>query len=231
MIPKRIHYCWFGGNQLPPKSQKCIESWRKFCPSFEIIEWNESNFDVRQNIYTAEMYQQKKYAFLSDYARLQIIYEQGGIYMDTDVELVRPLNELLREKAYFGYETMEYINTGLGFGAEPRSPVVKAMLEEYNYYSSGVEAIICTKLNTQALQKMGLTPNGRRTNIGEAAIYPIEYFNPYDDPTGRLNITKNTYSIHWYAKSWMSRKKVFRSILTKPLHRILGTDFFRKFKG
>lgn len=231
MIPKKIHYCWFGGNPLPPKSEKCIKSWRKFCPGFEIIEWNESNFDVMQNAYTAEMYRQKKYAFLSDYARLQIIYEQGGIYMDTDVELVRALDGLLEEKAYFGYETLEYVNTGLGFGAEARSPAVKAMLEEYGYFTPGAQEVICPKLNTQALRRMGLTPDGSKASVGEATIYPIEYFNPYDDPTGRLNITPNTYSIHWYAKSWMSRGKVLRSILTKPVHRLFGTDFFRKHKG
>ena len=229
MIPKKIHYCWFGGNELPQKAKKCIESWKRNCTDFEIIEWNEDNFDVYQNPYTTYTYENKKYAFLSDYARLLIIYREGGFYFDVDVEIVRPIYELVNHVAFFGFETPEYINTGVGFGAEAEDPIIKSMLDEYEPLLEGTNEVLgCPILNTRALLKKGLIGNGKRQVIDGAVIYPVEYFNPYDDPTGRLRKTKNTYSIHWFAKSWLSKREILRSNLTKPLHRIFGSDFFRK---
>ena len=229
MIPKTIHYCWFGGGELSTKAKKCIQSWKKYCPDYEIIEWNEDNFDVHQNEYTKKVYAEKKYAFLSDYARLKIVYEQGGIYLDVDVELVKSLDDLLENDAYFGFETKEFINTGVGFGAKKGSIAVKTLLEEYNQLLDGTKDVIgCPKLNTEGVIKLGLERNGQLQKLADCTVYPADYFNPYDDPTGRLNKTKNTYSIHWYAKSWLDKKTIIRSKLTQPLHRIFGTDFFRK---
>lgn len=221
MIPKVIHYCWFGEKEKPKLAKKCITSWRKYCPDYEIIEWNESNFDVHQNAYTAYLYDNQKYAFLSDYARLKIIYENGGIYFDTDVEVIRSFDDLIANDAFFGFETEEYVNTGLGFGAYMGSTVIKSMLEEYDVFLDGKHGYKgCPVLNTEALAKLGLTKNGCLQNHGNYVVYPIDWFNPYDDPTGKLNITKNTHSIHWYAKSWMTKSKKLRSLLTKPYHRI-----------
>lgn len=229
MIPKTIHYCWFGRGELSAKAKKCIQSWKKYCPDYEIIEWNEDNFDVHQNEYTKKVYAEKKYAFLSDYARLKIVYEQGGIYLDVDVELVKSLDDLLENDAYFGFETKEFINTGVGFGAKKGSIAVKTLLEEYNQLLDGTKNVIgCPKLNTEGVIKLGLERNGQLQKLADCTVYPSDYFNPYDDPTGRLNKTKNTYSIHWYAKSWLDKKSIIRSKLTQPLHRIFGTDFFRK---
>lgn len=229
MIPKKIHYCWFGRNELSKKAKKCIESWKKYCPDFEIIEWNEDNFDVFQNPYTQYTYENKKYAFLSDYVRLLTVYREGGFYFDVDVEIIRPIEELVKHTAFFGFETLEYINTGVGFGAEAGNELVKSMIEEYKPLLDGVSGTIgCPLLNTDALVKKGLVRNGKKQEISGAVIYPVEYFNPYDDPTGRLRRTKNTYSIHWFAKSWLSKREVLRSNLSKPFHRIFGTDFFRK---
>lgn len=229
MIPKKIHYCWFGRGELNKKAKKCIHSWEKYCPDYEIIEWNEDNYDINQNPYTKYTYYNKKFAFLSDYARLQIIEKEGGIYFDVDVEVVRSMDDLLTEHAFFGFETEEYINTGIGFGAEKNSELVRAMIKEYDVVLDGKHDVIgCPKLNTAALLKKGLKQNGQIQSVNGATIYPIEYFNPYDDPTGRLNKTKNTYSIHWYAKSWMKKSTQIRSTLTKPMHRILGRDFFNK---
>lgn len=229
MIPKKIHYCWFGRGELTVKAKKCIQSWKKYCPDYEIIEWNEDNFDVHQNEYTKKVYTEKKYAFLSDYARLKVVYEHGGVYLDVDVELVKSLDELLENDAFFGFETKEFINTGVGFGAKQGSTAVKTLLEEYNQLLDGTKDVIgCPKLNTEGLIKLGLERNGQLQKLDECTVYPAEYFNPYDDPTGRLNKTKNTHSIHWYAKSWMDKKSIIRSKLTQPLHRIFGTDFFRK---
>lgn len=134
-IPKKIHYCWFGRNPLPESAKKCIESWKKYCPAYEIIEWNEDNFDLTENRYAREAYEQKKWAFVSDYARLKIVYEQGGIYMDVDVELIKPLDELTELDGYMGFEKeidgQMWIATGLGFGARAGHPIVGALLKDY----------------------------------------------------------------------------------------------------
>ena len=229
MIPKKIHYCWFGRNPKPKLAEKCITSWKKYCPDYEIIEWNEDNFDIAMNSYTRSAYEQKKYAFLTDYARLIIVYDQGGIYFDTDVELIRPIDDLLINQAYFGFEDNDHVNTGLGFGAEKGNIIVKLMQEEYRELLDRENSFVgCPVLNTQALLKAGMVLNGKEQDLGDGRVYPIEYFNPYDDPTGRLNMTENTYSIHWYAKSWMSKSTILRSRLTKPLHRLFGKDAFRK---
>ena len=118
MIPKKIHYCWFGGNPLPELAIKCLESWKKYCPDYEIIEWNETNFNLDSCEYVREAYQAKKWAFVSDYARLKVVYDNGGIYLDTDVELIKSLDRLLKNKSFFGTETTGVVATGLGFGAE-----------------------------------------------------------------------------------------------------------------
>ncbi len=231
MIPKKIHYCWFGKNELPAKAVRCINSWKKYCPDYEIIEWNEDNYDVYQNPYTAYAYDNKKFAFLSDYARLQIILREGGLYFDVDVEIVRPLDELLDHKAFFGFETEEYVNTGLGFGAEANNTIVACMLREYDQLLDGTHGTIgCPILNTTALLKYGLNLNGKKQTIDGAVVYPIQYFNPYDDSTGVLNKTSETFSIHWYAKSWMDKKTILRSKLTKPIHRLFGTGYFKRRK-
>ena len=221
MIPKKIHYCWFGRGPKPKLAKKCIASWKKYCPDYEIIEWNEDNFDVYQNAYTTYLYNNKKYAFLSDYARLVILYREGGIYFDTDVEVIRSFDSLLEEQAYFGFETDEYINTGLGFGVVPEHQIVQELLKEYDPYLDGKNGYKgCPILNTEALSKNGLIKNGKTQKHETFTVYSPEYFNPYDDPTGRLIKTINTYSIHWYAKSWMTRRKRIRTILTKPYHRL-----------
>ena len=120
MIPKKIHYCWIGGNPLPELAIKCIESWKKYCPDYEIIEWNEKNYDFRKNQFMREAYDEKKWGFVPDYARLDIIYEHGGIYLDTDVEIIKPLDSLLKEQGFAGMEQPGIVALGLGFGAEPK---------------------------------------------------------------------------------------------------------------
>lgn len=221
MIPKKIHYCWFGRGEKTKLAQKCIASWKKYIPDYEIIEWNEDNFDVNTNAYTKMCYEQKKYAFLTDYLRLAIIEEQGGLYFDTDVEAVKSFDDLLEYGAFFGFETEKYVNTGEGFGAEPHHPIVQQMLKEYKPFLDGHHGTKgCPLLNTDALLKFGLQQNGQMQHLANAVILPSDYLNPYDDPTGILTRTENTYSIHWYGKSWMSKGTVLRSRLTKPLHRL-----------
>lgn len=231
MIPKKIHYCWFGGNPLPKSAIKCINSWKKYCPDYEIIEWNEQNFDINSNAYTQKCYSDKKYAFLSDYARLLIIKQYGGIYLDTDVELIKSLDPLLENSAFFGFENDELIATGLGFGAEPKNILIDEMLKIYDSFLwHEVQYIPCPILNTDALLNFGLVQNGRYQNLTHGVVYPIDYFNPYDNPTGKLTITSNTYSIHWYSKSWLSFGDILRSKMTRPFHRIFGNDCFKFLK-
>lgn len=234
MIPKKIHYCWFGRNEKPKAVQKCISSWRKYCPDYEIIEWNEDNFDVQQNPYIKYCYDNKKWAFLSDLVRLLVVCEHGGIYFDTDVELVRNPDFLLEYDAFYGFETPQYIATGLGFGAEAHHPTVGSMIEQYRKLqpdeNGNYPTVTCPQLNTKALLPFGLKLNGEKQLLDNVLILPVEYMNPYDDPKGVLNKTENTVSIHWYSKSWMSKKTILRSRLMKPVHRIFGEDCFRWLK-
>ena len=216
---------------MPDKAKKCISSWKKFCPDYEIVEWNEDNFDIYQNPYTIYTYKNNKYAFLSDYARLQIVLQEGGLYFDVDVEVVKSLDELLSHEAFFGFETSDYVNTGIGFGAVAGNQIVENMLREYDVLLDGEHGTIgCPMLNTSALVKRGLVQDGSKQIIDDAVIYPAQCFNPYNDPTGCLNMTDETYSIHWFAKSWMDKKTVMRSRLLKPIHRMFGTEIFRKGK-
>lgn len=228
MIPKVVHYCWFGRNEKPKLAEKCIKSWHKYCKGYEFIEWNEDNFPVDKYPYTKFCLQNKRYAFLSDFVRLMVIYEHGGIYFDTDVELLKSPDELLSYPAYFGFETDEYVNTGLGFGAEKNNSLLREMIDDYTeqfeQYGEEYQFCPCPKLNTKILLRHGLVQNGQRQAVEGAVILPADHMNPYDDPTGRLNKTENTISIHWYAKSWMSKRKILRSKLTKPLHRIFGKE-------
>lgn len=221
MIPKKIHYCWFGRGEKPKLAKRCIASWKKYCPDYEIIEWNEDNFDVNMNGYTKMCYEQKKYAFLTDYLRLLIIEKHGGIYFDTDVEAIRNFDSLLQYDSFFGFETKEFVNTGEGFGAVAGNEIVRQMLCEYDILIDGKNDVIgCPHLNTKALLKYGLIPDGTTQMLGNSIIFAMDFFNPYDDPTGILTKTENTYSIHWYGKSWMDKKTVLKSVLSKPLHRM-----------
>lgn len=233
-IPRIIHYCWFGGNSKTKQVEKCINSWRKKCPNYEIVEWNENNFDVTQNAYVKWCYDNRKWAFLSDYARLCIINEQGGIYFDTDVELLKAIDDLLVYEAFFGFENNSAINTGQGFGAIKNHPSLLEMIKQYDDLIPNQDGefslITCPELNTNALIPFGLELNGSRQNLNGIEILPADFMNPYNDEIGKLNITNNTISVHWYSKSWLSKKTVLRSKITKPLHRIFGTDCFKWIK-
>lgn len=234
MIPKKIHYCWFGRGEKPKLAKRCIASWRKFCPNYEIIEWNEDNFDVNAYPYAVWCLKNKKWAYLSDFVRLEVVRRHGGIYFDTDVELICAPDELLKYEAFYGFENNQFINSGVGFGAEAGHPTVVAMEEQYLEKkpdgNGNFEVCGCPQLNTEALLSMGLQLNGQRQNVCGAEILPVDYLNPYDDPTGRLNKTENTISIHWYSKSALDKRAILRSKITKPFHRFFGTDCFKWMK-
>lgn len=230
-IPKTIHYCWFGRGEKSKLAKRCIASWEKYCPDYKIIEWNEDNFNISYNEYTKYCYNNKKYAFLSDYVRLLVVEKYGGIYFDTDVEVIKALEDIESNEVFLGFENENYVNTGIGFGGIAHHPVLKALLKQYDVFLDGRRGVIaCPQLNTKALLQMGLKQNGYTQNVAGAKIYSKEYFNPYDDQTGRLIKTEKTISIHWYSKSWMSRRLIWKSKITKPLHRIFGVDCFKWIK-
>ncbi|MDO4394951.1 MAG: glycosyltransferase [Mycoplasmatota bacterium] len=234
-IPKKIHYCWFGHSPLPNTAKKCIASWKKYFPDYEIIEWNESNFNINYNKYTEEAYKNKKYAYVADVARLYVIYNNGGIYFDVDVEVIKPYDKILNNAAFFGLEKEKYLNTGLGFGAEKKCKIVKDLLDDYKnkefVMSDGkLNLTPCPAINSQVFLKNGFSLKNEIQVINNIAIYPIEYFNPLEDATGKLNITKNTHSIHWYAKSWVPKRLLIRSKILKPFRKLIGVNNYIKIK-
>ena len=231
MIPKKIHYCWFGRGPKPALAQKCIASWRRYMPDYEIIEWNEDNFDPGYNAYTKMCYEQRKFAFLTDYLRLLIVEEHGGIYFDTDVEALRSFDDLLDCEAFFGFESDKFANTGEGFGAEAHNPVVQQMILEYDPLVDGEHGVTgCPKLNTEALQKFGLKLDGKMQDLGHSIVYPVDYFNPRDSVTGVMSKTGNSHSVHWYSASWLPKHKRVRSKITQVFHRVFGVDCFNWLK-
>ena len=221
MIPKTIHYCWFGGKPLPEKALRCIASWKKYCPDYRLQRWDETNFDLTQNAYVRYCYENGKWAFLSDYVRLAVVAEHGGIYLDTDVELLCTPDKLLEEKAFYSFENSSCVNTGQGFGAVSHHETVEAMLQQYAAIVPP-DILACPHYNTAALVALGLIPDGSEQTVAGAKILPVDHMNPYDDLTGRLNITENTVSVHWYAKSWVKPGLVLRSRLLRPFRRLFG---------
>lgn len=212
MIPKVIHYIWLGGKPLPETAKKCIESWKKLCPEYEIKRWDESNLDINYCDYCQEAYDSKKYAFASDVLRLKILYEEGGYYLDTDVELIKSLDELQEEKAFMCFEKGKYINPGLGFGCERDNIDVKNILDIYKglhyIYSDGSinKNTICD-IVTDYFVKNGLIKNNKKQTINSFTFLDSEYMSPKDVDTGKIRITEKTISIHHFDASWYSSKQ------------------------
>lgn len=207
MIPKVIHYCWFGHNPIPDRHKKWMESWRKYCPDYEIREWNEDNYDITKNSYMYEAYQNKKWAFVSDYARLDIVYEYGGIYLDTDVELVQNLDDLLYQKGFAGFERENYVAFGLGFGAMKGLPIIKSIRDIYNDLhfvneDASLNLVPCPEYQTKCLVQQGLQLNGEYQIVGDMVIYPEKMFSGKCPYTRRIRLTEYTRSIHHYDASW-----------------------------
>lgn len=219
MIPKVIHYCWFGEQPLPELAQKCIASWKKYFPDYEIKEWNEKNFDLRCCEYVEEAYQAKKWAFVSDYARFWILYNYGGLYFDTDVEIIKDMKDILEKGAFMGCETADKCAPGLGLGVNPGLGLYKEILDDYNSShflnddgSNNYTTVV--DRTTNILKRHGFKGCNCIQKIAGVMIYPTEYFCPMDYTTGRLNLTKNSHSIHWYNASWLDecmKKRRLRS--------------------
>lgn len=212
MIPKIIHYCWFGGNPLPEDAQKCIASWKKYLPGYEIKEWNESNFDVNCCPYVREAYQAKKYAFVSDYARFEVLYREGGLYFDTDVEVIRNMDHIVAAGNFMAFEkslatkSQEEGFTPAAFaaGVAPGLGLLHELLEFYQTKEHFVvEDGTVVDYTTALLRKHGLVEEHRLQQVAGVTIYPVDYFCPMDSTTGIITLTDNTVSIHHYSCSWI----------------------------
>lgn len=224
MIPKVIHYCWFGHNPLPPLARKCIASWRKFLPDYEIKEWNESNFDVNSIPYTRDAYKAKKYAFVSDYARFKILYEYGGLYFDTDVEIIRPLGDIIERGAFMGIESsgsdnhIPTVNPGLGIGAIAGMAIYRDLLDIYEKGTFSLDNMTTiVQYTTALLEQYGLRASRGIQQCADIWIYPREYFCPL---FGRhIHFTKNTRTIHHYMSSW--KKYGIRKKCVMIVHKLI----------
>ncbi len=233
MIPKTIHYCWFGGKSLPSDVLKCIESWKKYCPEYKIKQWDESNFDVNSHPFVQKAYRAKAWAFVSDYARLKIIYDNGGIYLDTDVEILRKPDFLLENQCYIGIQQPHFLcNTGLGFGAEKSSNVIKKMLDVYDALEFSIEEknkFECPKLNDKVIRSLGNVKNNEITYLNEITVYPPLFFDPISTGDTENLLTDESVSIHHYAATWTGNKQR----LKRKIVRLLGnknTEYLKKIR-
>lgn len=234
MIPKKIHYCWFGGNPLPAIAIKCIASWKKHCPDYEIIQWDESNCDLDINIFVKQAYENKKWAFVSDYFRLKIVEEHGGIYLDVDVELLKPLDNLLHLDGFMGFELGDYnINTGLGFGAVAKNPVIIKLRENYDKSTfirddGSLDTTPCPQRDSKVLVELGLVKNNKKQTIQGITFFPADYFSP----TGFLGeeyYSENTYSVHHFNASWHTEKEQKAIETRKKLRKKFGNKMGELF--
>lgn len=213
MIPKIIHYCWFGNGEMPEKDKKNIEGWKKLNPDYKIIRWDEHNYDVNKNVYMKECYSVPKWGFVPDYARTDIIYQYGGFYFDTDVELLKPLDDFLHESCIMGFEKADSVNHGHGFAAEKGNPIIKELLDYYTdlhfINSDGSLNMTASPVYiTQLLVKHGLKLNGKEQIVDGVHVYPVDFFCPKDYLTGEVNITPNSIGIHHFNLSWMNEEDV-----------------------
>ena len=246
MIPKIIHYCWIGGKPLTPLAQKCVDSWRRVMPDYEIKRWDESNYDFQKNKFMANAYKQKKWGFVPDYARLDIIYNYGGIYFDTDVEALKPFDEFLKYPAFCGFESEHFINFGHGFGAEKGNKIIKNLMLPYENMNFNLSdeiikiGLLHTKMDVKDLASKGLPPspflqtqylvknlgliqNNTNQTLDGIEVFPSIYFCPRDEYNTPIK-TETAYSIHHFAGSWVPWKLKIKVKIVKYLRFLIGNQ-------
>lgn len=233
LIPKKIHYCWFSGNLIPQPLQMCIDSWKRYCPDYEIIRWDKSNYDVGKSLYMKQAHEHKKWGFVSDYARLDILYQHGGIYLDTDVELIRGLDELLYQPAFSSTEKWGIVS-GAVFGAEMGNSVIKSMLDyrkkfPFVYSDGSLNRTSSGTYDTLPLIKQGLRVNGETQVIagGKMVVYSSDFFQPYDYTSGETCMTQNTFSIHHFNGGWLDEDETKKRAETRRYYQ----EFLSRLKG
>lgn len=221
MIPKIIHYCWFGGNPLPEEAKRYIVGWGNLCPDYEIREWNEENFDITSVSYVKEAYDSGKWAFVTDYVRLYALYHFGGVYMDTDVEMIRPIDRFLEDEAFSGFESETTVPTGI-MASVPGQRAIKDLLDAYDDrhflneqgkmdMSTNVEAI------TDYFVANGMRMDNTKQTVNGFTMYPVDYFCPKDSRTLEVTLTENSYTIHHFSGTWVGSKTSMRKVIKRLL--------------
>ncbi len=247
MIPKIIHYCWLGGKPLTPLAKKCVESWKRIMPDYEIKRWDESNYDFHKNKFMTNACKQKMWGFVPDYARLDIIYNYGGIYFDTDVEALKPFDEFLKYPAFCCFESKHFVALGLGFGAEKGNKIIKEMMTAYENTDFKIDgnilkqASLYTKIQAGKWQKNSLVPspllqtqflaknyglkqNNTRQTLDSIEVFPSSYFAPKNNANLPIKNT-DAYSVHWYAASWLPWYYQIYLKIKKILNKLLGKNY------
>lgn len=236
MIPKVIHYCWFGKGKLPESAEYCLQTWKKFCPDYKIKRWDETNFDVYQNKFVKQAYEAKKYAFVSDYARFSILEENGGIYVDTDVEFLKPLDKFLEQEAFMGFEKANGVLTGVAPGLIVGAQAHQKFLEDIREIYESMEfqdengtriAHSVVEYTTEYLKKKGLEMIDKEQIVEGVTIYPSSVFCPKDFETGKLSIGEDTISIHQYDSTWWSPRALYLKKMRMKYGNRKGVLFYR----
>lgn len=253
MIPKKIHYCWFGRGEMPKLMKKCLKSWKKYCPDWKIVRWDEDSFDIHSTAWTEQAYEAKKYAFVADFVRLKALYELGGVYLDADQELIKPLEPFLHHKAFLGFMGKESVSAGV-IGAEPAHPVIGEMRDYFQdrpyCQNSRQDTTPNTDWITRLLVEKGLRINDEYQTVAEVAVYPQTYFCPTSCLSVENCITEDTVSLHHWAMSWRSEKgrrdmkrmkrhstKWYKALVWlrclpgRTLRKLLGDETVEKLKG
>ncbi|MBQ7542239.1 MAG: glycosyl transferase [Clostridia bacterium] len=235
MIPKRIHYCWFGRGEKPKLVQKCIESWQKHLPDYTIIEWNEDNFDVGQNTFVRQAYAHRNFAFVSDYARAKALYNEGGIYLDTDVEVLGSFDPFLHHAFFAGFEEKDFVGTCV-MGAEKGCALLEDYMAHYDSvayeqpdgtFYSDTNVVLLTRM----LEEKGFVRNNSFQEKDGIAVYPREWFSPYDYINSISYITEDSRAIHHFAQLWLPKRVRMKTMLKRTLARLIGGERIRKLRG
>lgn len=233
-IPKTIHYCWFGRGEKPRALKESIESWKRVMPDYEIKEWNEDNFDLNKNKFAMEAYEEKKFAFVSDFVRVYVLYNYGGVYMDTDVEAIKTFDDFLDEESFWGFEEKNFIATST-IGAAPKNKIVKAFLDYYcdktfKGKSGQGTSLTNVKVVSEIFSNLGIVMDGTKQSIEGGTIYPKDYFSPYDYINCALEVTENTVTIHYFYKSWLPITSRVKERIKKLLVKVIGKKYLIKLR-
>ena len=235
MIPKTIHYCWFGRGEKPKLVQKCVATWRRILPEYDIVEWNEDNFDVNCNTFVSQAYDKRNFAFVSDYARAKALYENGGIYLDTDVEVLKSFDAFLSHKMFAGFEEKSYVGTCV-MGAEKGAPLLKTYMEHYentpyilpdgSFYKD-TNVVLLTRL----LEENGLVRDDSLQEVCGMMVYPRAWFSPYDYINGISYITDDSHAIHHFAQLWLPKRTRLKSDIKRVAIKLIGGEKIKKLRG
>lgn len=235
-IPKKIHYCWFGKKEKPDIVKKCIKSWKEKLKEYEIIEWNEDNFDITSNEFVRQAYNCGKFAFVSDYVRVYALYNYGGIYLDTDVEVYKEFSQdILSNESFWGFEEKNFIATST-IGAKKGNEFIKKFLDVYDNKKfinddGTIDTLTNVAIVSEMIKKIGVKLDGTFQNIdGIATIYPQEYFSPYDYINCYSKKTDNTVAIHHYYKSWLPMSVRIKTSIKKLISIIIGGENIAKIR-